>query len=186
MRQLYVSVRWAAAAMAVAATAGCMSIGDDGSGAPAPGKSGRERGGAAAPDGGTVLPGAAREEGRDGGRRGDDDKGQKGRGGKDRGRRGEDRKAAGPRDDKPGTKPSRAGSGTTAASVEPTRNGRPTPTRTKPGPRPTRTTPTPDPTPEPPSPTPDPTTPEPSSSAHGEVEGPVKEQGEPSPAAGPA
>ncbi|WP_172382977.1 hypothetical protein [Streptomyces sp. MNP-20] len=183
MRQFYVSVRWAATVVAVAATAGCMSIGDDGSGAPVPGKSVKERGGAAAPDGGTVLPGDERGRDDDGGRGGGHGKGKKGKG--KRGDKGEaSPEARG--DDKPGSKPSRAGSGTAAASVEPTKNGRPTPTRTKPGPRPTRTTPTPDPTPEPPTPSPDPTTPEPSSSAHGEAEGPVKEQGEPSPEAGPA
>ncbi|NDZ91315.1 hypothetical protein G3I23_38305, partial [Streptomyces sp. SID10115] len=56
MRQLYVPVRWAAVAVAVAATAGCMSIGDDGNG-PAPDRSGGRHGGAAAPDGGPVTQG---------------------------------------------------------------------------------------------------------------------------------
>ncbi|MFD9905873.1 hypothetical protein [Streptomyces sp. NPDC059063] len=184
MRHLYVSVRWAATVVAVAATAGCMSIGDDGSGGPAPAKSAGGRSGAAAPDGGTVTPG-----GDTGGRRDADGKGKGKKDGKGKkgdgkdGGKGDAADGPGEDDASPGAKPPRASDA--AATAAPTKNGRPTPTRTKPGPRPTRTTPQPDPTPEPPSPTPEPPSPEPSSSAHGEAAGPAG-QGEPSPEAGPA
>ena len=56
MRAMYVPVRLAAAALAVATSAGCMSVGDDG-GAPAkPSHSAGRRGGEA-PDGGSAVGG---------------------------------------------------------------------------------------------------------------------------------
>lgn len=71
MRQLYVPVRWAAAAVAVVATAGCMSIGDDGRDAPGPARSAGQRDGAAAPDGGGASPGGGSAGGGSGGGHGD-------------------------------------------------------------------------------------------------------------------
>ena len=55
MRALYVPVRLAATVMAVAAAAGCMSVGDDGD-RPAPSHSAGQRGGEA-PDGGSAVSG---------------------------------------------------------------------------------------------------------------------------------
>lgn len=189
MRHVYVSVRLAAAVVAVAATAGCMSIGDDGSGGPAPARSAGERSGAAAPDGGTVTPGGARGAGPEGGREGGEKGGKGGKdakgGEKGRGKDGKKPDAGRGKDAAPDDKPSRGGSGG-GSTVEPTSDGgRPTPTRTRPGPRPTRSTPAPDPTTATPTPTQEPTSPEPSSSAHGGVGEPAG-RGEPSPQAGPA
>ena len=57
MRPLYVPVRLAATVMAVAAAAGCMSVGDDGAaGARKPSHSAGQRGGEA-PDGGPAVSG---------------------------------------------------------------------------------------------------------------------------------
>lgn len=56
-RPLYVPVRLAAAVMAVAATAGCMSVGEDGRESAGPSHSAPDRGGAAAPDGGAAAQG---------------------------------------------------------------------------------------------------------------------------------
>ncbi|MCX5342096.1 hypothetical protein [Streptomyces atratus] len=64
MRQLSAPVRWAAViAVTVAASTGCMSVGDDG-GKPAPPPSSGPKGSAAGPDGGTVAgTGGARHGG---------------------------------------------------------------------------------------------------------------------------
>jgi hypothetical protein len=48
---------WIAASMAVLATAGCMSVSDEGGAKPAPSSSAERRGTGAEPDGGHVLPG---------------------------------------------------------------------------------------------------------------------------------
>ncbi|MFD0415128.1 hypothetical protein [Streptomyces sp. NPDC127108] len=189
MRHVYVSVRWAAAVVAVAATAGCMSIGDDGSGAPVPARSAGERSGAAAPDGGSVTPGGSRADGRADGRRGGE---KDGKGGKDAkggdeggGKDGKSPAAGRGKDAAPDDEPSKGGA-SGGSTVEPTSDGgKPSPTRTRPGPRPTRSTPAPDPTSATPTPTQEPTPPEPSSSAHGGVGEPAG-RGEPSPEAGPA
>ncbi|MFH8489861.1 hypothetical protein [Streptomyces longisporoflavus] len=187
MRQLYVPVRWTAAAVAVMATAGCMSIGADGGGDPDPARSAGDRSAAAAPDGGGVSPGDGEAGGDDGGRA--DAKG--GKHGK-QGRKGKDKAGS----DGSGGSGSDAARASASASrggddpAPPTRGGRPTPTQGDPGgPKPT-------PTPDPPKPTPTPTpepTPEPSSSAHEPGQGPQLgdrslEIGsrEPSPEAGPA
>ncbi|WP_030568149.1 hypothetical protein [Streptomyces aureocirculatus] len=192
MRQLYVTVRWAAAAVAVAATTGCMSIGDDGSGTPAPARSAGERSGDAVPDGGSVSPGGARGPGADGDRKDGDGKGGKGgkdgkKGRGDRGGGGDGKKATAGHgkgavvDGEPSRGGNRGGSSVTPTSG----GGRPTPSRTRPGPAPTRSTPPPEPSSPTPTPTQAPTSPEPSSSAHGGVGEPAG-RGEPSPQAGPA
>ena len=182
MRPLYVPVRMAATALAVAAAAGCMSVGDDGSGGRAkPSQSAGERGGEV-PEGGPAVSGgnagydaAAADEGHGkgkkgagGDRAGGDGKGKGGEGGK-----GKDASASAPPAAHPtGAPPPNGG------------NHGPEPTRTPPA-EPTRTAePEPTPTEEPPaSPTPDPTVAEPSSSAH-EPPGTQLEQREPAPAAG--
>ena len=56
MRPLYVPVRLAATVVAVAAAAGCMSVGDDTGGSVKPSHSAGQRGGEA-PDGGSAVPG---------------------------------------------------------------------------------------------------------------------------------
>lgn len=186
MRQLYVPVRWTAAVVAVMATAGCMSIGDDGRGEPGPARSAGERSAAAGPDGGSVTPGGGSAGGGDGDR-GDGKGGKRGKGkGKGEGRDAE---------------PGKSGSGAAQAASEPgdageparpTKGGGSSPTRGEPDP------PRPTPTPDPPKPTPTPTpqepTPEPSSSAHEppnqDAQLGERSQGlgsrEPSPEAGPA
>ncbi|MGP3635890.1 hypothetical protein ACTU45_21435, partial [Streptomyces sp. 24-1644] len=59
MRQLSAPVRWAAVtALTIAASTGCMSVGDDGE-KPAPSRSAGPKGASAEPDGGTV-PGSGR------------------------------------------------------------------------------------------------------------------------------
>ncbi|GAA1905778.1 lipoprotein [Streptomyces durmitorensis] len=187
MRQLYVPARWAAAAVAVMATAGCMSIGDDGGGEPGPARSAGERSAAAAPDGGSVTPGAG-SAGKSGADRGDA-KGKKGKKGKKGG--GKERSGAHGESGSDAAQASASATGGGGDPAPPTKGGRPAPTRTKPDP------PRPTPTPEPPKPTPTPTpepTPEPSSSAHeppkqdaqlGERSEGLRSR-EPSPEAGPA
>ncbi|MEU1216670.1 hypothetical protein ACFYSH_09590 [Streptomyces sp. NPDC005791] len=55
MRQLSVRVRWAAVtALTIAASTGCVSVGDDDAGKPAPSRSADPKGESARPDGGTV------------------------------------------------------------------------------------------------------------------------------------
>ncbi|PNG16385.1 hypothetical protein C1J00_42195, partial [Streptomyces cahuitamycinicus] len=56
MRPLYVPVRLAATVVAVAAAAGCMSVGDDAGGSVKPSHSAGQRGGEA-PDGGPAVSG---------------------------------------------------------------------------------------------------------------------------------
>ncbi|WP_282087688.1 hypothetical protein [Streptomyces tendae] len=184
MRPLYVPVRLAATALAVAAAAGCMSVGDDEPGGGArPSHSAGERGGAV-PDGGPAVSGgnagydaAAAGEGHG--------KGKKAKG-KGKGRDEGDGKGKGGKGGDGG-----AGSVTEPPAARPTGapppdggDHDPEPTRTPPA-EPTRTAePEPTRTEEPPaSPTPDPTVAEPSSSAH-EPPGTQLEQREPAPAAG--
>ncbi|MFA3877032.1 hypothetical protein ABS735_25640 [Streptomyces sp. MMCC 100] len=184
MRPLYVPVRLAATAMAVAAAAGCMSVGDDEPGGGVrPSHSAGERGGEV-PEGGPAVSGgnagydAAAADGKDG-------RGKKAKG------KGED-KAEGDGEGKGGE--SGEGKGASASAPPAARptgarppnggNHDPEPTRTPPA-EPTRPA-EPEPTPpeEPPaSPTPEPTVAEPSSSAH-EPPGTQLEQREPAPAAG--
>ncbi|MCK1823846.1 hypothetical protein MTQ10_30815, partial [Streptomyces sp. XM83C] len=66
MRPLYVPVRLAATVMAVAAAAGCMSVGDDDTGGSRPSHSADQRGGAE-PDGGSADAGGAAGAGSAGG-----------------------------------------------------------------------------------------------------------------------
>ncbi|MDX3372531.1 hypothetical protein PV387_42395, partial [Streptomyces sp. ME02-6987-2C] len=159
MRPLYVPVRMAATALAVVAAAGCMSVGDDGSGGRAkPSQSAGERGGEV-PEGGPAVSGGNAGYGA---AAADDGHGK-----------GKDASASAPPAAHPtGAPPPNGG------------NHGPEPTRTPPA-EPTRTAePEPTPTEEPPaSPTPDPTVAEPSSSAH-EPPGTQLEQREPAPAAG--
>lgn len=182
MRPLYVPVRMAATALAVVAAAGCMSVGDDGSGGRAkPSQSAGERGGEV-PEGGPAVsggtPGTARRPRTTGMARGRRARAGTGPGATARGRGGEggkgkDASASAPPAAHPtGAPPPNGG------------NHGPEPTRTPPA-EPTRTAePEPTPTEEPPaSPTPDPTVAEPSSSAH-EPPGTQLEQREPAPAAG--
>ncbi|MCZ9351136.1 hypothetical protein NGM36_15220 [Streptomyces mutabilis] len=180
MRPLYVPVRLAATAVAVAAAAGCMSVGDDASGGGArPSHSAGEQGGAA-PDGGPAVSsgnvgyGAAaadeargRGKGKKGKDKGEDDGEEHGEGGKGKG----------------GTPSAEPPARATPPPVKGGDDG-PAPTRTPP-PEPTRTAePEPTPTEEPPaSPSPEPTTAEPSSSAH-EPPGTQLGHREPAPTAG--
>lgn len=169
MRALYVPVRLAAAVLAVAATAGCMSVGDD-AGQPGPSHSaGRQAGGV--PAEGSVVGGA--EAGSYSGK-----SGKGGRRGKASAKPGKSASGDASASASPGAKPSAKATekgGTPSRATAPA-GGEPTPTRTS-------AEPSPEPPPvSQPSP-PDPGTPEPSSSAH---ELPMTQliQREPAPEAG--
>ena len=169
MRALYVPVRLAAVVLAAAATAGCMSVGDD-AGRPGPSHSaGRRADGV--PGGGSAVGGGG--AGSYSGKSGRSGKG--GKGGKVSAKPGESASADASASASPGAKPS---------EKAPDKGGTPSKDTESPGgePTPTRTTSEPSPEPPPPSP-PDPGTPEPSSSAH---EQPVTQliQREPAPEAG--
>ncbi|MFD5640144.1 hypothetical protein ACFWJM_39220 [Streptomyces sp. NPDC127077] len=170
MRALYVPVRLAAAVLAVAATAGCMSVGDD-AGRPGPSHSADRRADGVPGDGSAVVGG---EVGSYSGKSGKGGKGR--RHGKASAKPGES--ASGDASASPGAKPS-------AKATE--KDGAPSKASTPPGgePTPPRTSAEPSPEPPPASPPspPDPGTPEPSSSAH---EQPVTQliQREPAPEAG--
>ncbi|MEW2169882.1 hypothetical protein AB0935_07960 [Streptomyces sp. NPDC007027] len=146
MRQFPAPVRWAAVtALTIAASTGCMSVGEDGAGAPGPSRSAGPKGSEADPAGDTV-PGSGQSW-------------RRGSGG------------AHPHSDRgvPGSTPSPEASGTTPSATpeearpepadpgRPTRSGsvpRPTPTPSTPGPgEPPPVTPEP---PAPPTPAPDP------------------------------
>jgi hypothetical protein len=179
VRPLYVPVRLAATVLAVAAAAGCMSVGDDESGGGVrPSHSAGQRGGEV-PEGGPAASGgnagygaaaADEEHGRGKKAESGDRKGD----GKERGGdgKGKDASASAAPPAHPTGAPPKGG------------NPEPEPTRTPPA-EPTRTVePEPTPTQEPPaSPTPEPTVAEPSSSAH-EPPGTQLEQRQPAPAAG--
>jgi hypothetical protein len=168
VRRLYLSVRLAATVMAVAAAAGCMSVGDDPGGSARPSHSAGQRDGGA-PGGGTAVScggvgawGAA-----------DGKHGKKGAG------KAEESASA-------SASPSAGASRSAPASGKPGRTGKPgAPTPTGATPTPTRSV-EPPPTPsEPPtsaSPEPPPSA-EPSSSAH-EQAAPQLAQREPAPTAG--
>ncbi|MEU4085970.1 hypothetical protein [Streptomyces aureus] len=176
MRALYVPVRsrvparLVAAALTVAATAGCMSVGDD-AGRPAPSQSaGRHVDGV--PGGGAAGGGGI---GSFGGKSGKGGKGHKG--GKASAKPGESASGDPSASASPGAKPSAK---ITVKSGDLSENPAP------PGEEPTPTRTTAEPTPEPPpasSPAPDPGTAEPSSSAH-EQPLPQLVQREPAPEAG--
>ncbi|WP_282703270.1 hypothetical protein [Streptomyces sp. CC219B] len=177
MRPLYVPVRLAATVMAVAAAAGCMSVGEDGGGGSAkPSHSKGHRGGEApdwgpAASGGGVGYGGVVADGERG-----DGKGE----GKDK-RKGEDEGeesaspsasvsapvSGAPAPDKPGSTEKPGESEPTKAPPVPSRPADPEPT----------------PTPPEPTPTAEPTPAEPSSSAPGDA-GPQLVQREPAPEAG--
>ncbi|MFD9394305.1 hypothetical protein ACFWBB_27305 [Streptomyces sp. NPDC060000] len=156
MRRLYVPVRLAATVMAVAAAAGCMSVGDEEGGRTRPSHSAGQRGGEAPGRdsegaGGGFGMGAAGGDGKHGHGKGD---------------RGKAKAPASASAVPPtgGSAPASAGAVKPGKSEKP---GAPTPT----GGQSTAPTRSPDPeppapTPEPPSPTPEPTVAEPSSSAH--------------------
>ncbi|MEU6276861.1 hypothetical protein ABZ871_31290 [Streptomyces populi] len=170
MRALYVPVRLVAAVVAAAATAGCMSVGDD-AGRPGPSHS-AERRADGAPDGGAVVGGSG--IGSYGGKGG-----KHGKGGKRPVKPGESASGDAPASASPDAGP----------SVDVTeKGGGPSEGSAPPGDEPSPAGTSAEPTPEPPSASPssappDPGTPEPSSSAH---EQPVTQliQREPAPEAG--
>lgn len=169
MRALYVPVRLAAAALAVAASAGCMSVGDDEGSRANPSHSAGRRGGEV-PDGGTAVSG-----------------GVPGRHGTSDGKHARSK----PKRSAPGAASPSAGESGSAAPKKPgkartdgKKPGPGVPSPTKAQPTPTRPEPEPTPTRETPPPPPDPTTAEPSSSAHPEPEPQLVERREPAPQAG--
>ncbi|WP_416986406.1 hypothetical protein [Streptomyces sp. T028] len=177
MPPMYVPVRLAATVLAVAAAAGCMSVGDDAGGPAKPSHSAGQRSGVE-PDGGPAGVGG----GYMGAAGGDGKHGH----GKGRGKHGASASAS--------ASASPSAGGSASASAGPAKPGR----TVKPGePTPTNEQPTtpgspdpepPAPSPEPPSPVPDPTVAEPSSSAHEETgggTGPQLIQREPAPEAAP-
>ncbi|MFE1465782.1 hypothetical protein ACFW6M_32370 [Streptomyces nigra] len=171
MRPLYVPVRLAATAVAVAAVAGCMSVGDDGGGGSAkPSHSAGQRGGEA-PDGGPAGTGGSGF-----GAHADVDGKRGKKKGKDAGKK--SRKSADPSD----SPSARASASRPAGPAQPGGTEGPGPTRTA-EPEPTRTAePEPTPTQDPVTPTPTPPPAEPSSSAH-EDTAPQLVQREPAPEA---
>lgn len=182
---LYVPVRLAAAVVAVAAAAGCMSVGDDEGRRAEPSHSAGQQGGEA-PDGGVVVPGDGVGFGGgaaggvpDGHGDGKDGRKKDGDGEEDEGEPGESGAPSASASALPGASvPAPVGPGRTVAP-----GGDPVPP--KPLPTPTRTTEEPqppEPSPEPPA-SPEPTVAEPSSSAH-EQTGPQMVQREPAPQAG--
>ncbi|MFF7793838.1 hypothetical protein [Streptomyces sp. NPDC007991] len=174
MRPLYVPVRLAATVVAVAAAAGCMSVGDDAGGSAKPSHSTGRHGGEA-PDGGSATSGG----GTGFGATADAERGH----GKDKkGKKGKNGGAGEPVS--PGVSPSAVVGPSAPGRDTPGRPAGPTPKPPAP-PTPTRTAePEPTPTPTEVTTSPEPTDkPEPSSSAH-EPPGPQLEQREPAPEAG--
>ncbi|MCT6775729.1 hypothetical protein LXH09_03670 [Streptomyces sp. CS7] len=145
MRQFPAPVRWAAVtALTIAASTGCMSVGEDGAGGPGPSRSAGPKGSQTDPAGNTVT-GSGQSGGRGGGAHPHSDRGVPG---------------SSPRPDASGAKPSATSKDARpepAAPGQPTRAGggvRPTPTPSTPGPgEPPPVTPEP---PAPPTPAPDP------------------------------
>ncbi|WP_404190816.1 hypothetical protein [Streptomyces tauricus] len=167
---MYVPVRLAAAALAVAASAGCMSVGDDeGSSRARPSHSAGQQGDEE-PDGGS----AAGREG-SGPHGGSDGKHARVKPGKSAS--GSASPSAGESGSAAPKKPVKGDTG----GKKP-RPGVPSPTKEQP--TPTRQDPEPSPPKETPPPSPDPTTAEPSSSAHPEPEPQLVERREPAPEAG--
>ncbi|MDQ1037294.1 hypothetical protein QFZ75_003710 [Streptomyces sp. V3I8] len=169
MRAKYVPVRLAAAALAVAASAGCMSVGDDEGNRATPSHSAQRRGDGAS-DGGTAVNGVGP------GRRGTSD-GKHARVKPGRSASGSASPSAGESGSAAPEKPGKDGS--TGKQPGP---GKPSPTKEQP--TPTRPAPEPTPTRETPPPSPEPSTAEPSSSAHPEPEPQLVERREPAPRAG--
>ncbi|WUB36907.1 hypothetical protein OHN38_19060 [Streptomyces sp. NBC_00588] len=169
MRPMYVSVRLAATVMAVAAAAGCMSVGEDGGGGSARPSRSAERHGGEAPDGGSGVSGrgAGGEVALDG----------KHGGGEGRGKGGESAS--------PSVSPSAGADRSAPATGGPGRPGRPgVSTSSRVTPTPSRPADPPSTPSEPPaSASPEPTVAEPSSSAHQETVPQLAER-EPAPAAG--
>ncbi|MEU5368274.1 hypothetical protein ABZ362_04675 [Streptomyces sp. NPDC005951] len=145
MRQFPAPVRWAAVtALTIAASTGCMSVGEDGAGGPGPSRSAGPKGSETDPAGNTI-PGSGQSGGRGGGAHPHSDRGVPG---------------SSPRPDASGAKPSATAKDARpepAAPGQPTRAAggvRPTPTPSAPGPgEPPPVTPEP---PAPPTPAPDP------------------------------
>lgn len=156
MRPLYVPVRLAVTVMAVAAAAGCMSVGDEEGGRAGPSHSAGQPG-EEAPDGTSAGAGGGFGMGAAGG---------DGKHGHGKGRGGKATASA----SAPASPSAGRSAPATAGAVKPGKSERPgVPTPT--GEQPTAPTRSPDPeppapTPEPPSPTPEPTVAEPSASAH--------------------
>ncbi|MFD5200289.1 hypothetical protein ACFWM7_09035 [Streptomyces sp. NPDC058375] len=147
MRQLSAPARWAAVtALTIAASTGCMSVGEDGAGGPGPSRSAGSKGSAADPAGDTV-PGSGLTGGRGGGAHPHSDRGVPGNG---------------PSPDASGAAPSvtpkKGARPEPAAPEQPTRGDgvQPPPTPSTPGPgEPPPATPEP-PAPPPPAPDPEP------------------------------
>ncbi len=157
MRPKYVPVRLAATVLAVAAAAGCMSVGDGEDGRAKPSHSAGERGGKAH-DGGPAGVGGGYM-----GAAGGDGKHGHGSG---RGRPGASASGSG-EPSEGASESASAGSGKPGKPGKSEQPGAPEPTQAQP-PEPTRS-PDPEPpaaSPEPPAPSPEPTVAEPSSSAH--------------------
>ncbi|MGW6713294.1 hypothetical protein ACWF9X_10945 [Streptomyces globisporus] len=145
MRQFPAPVRWAAVtALTIAASTGCMSVGEDGAGGPGPSRSAGPKG-AETDSAGNTIPGSGQSGGRGGGAHPHSDRGVPG---------------SSPRPDASGAKPSATAKDARpepAAPGRPTRAGggvSPAPTPSTPGPgEPPPVTPEP---PAPPTPAPDP------------------------------
>lgn len=158
MRPLYLSVRVATAALAVATVAGCVSVGGDHDGRAKPSHSVKQEEGGEVPDGGTAVGGAfGHRPSGEGGEAGDGLTGKSGR------KQDGDTAHAPSPGASASAGPSRSapapGGADESAGSAPPGTGEPAPSTTS-EPRPT-------PTGEPSvSPTPEPTTAEPSSSAH--------------------
>jgi hypothetical protein len=175
VRAKYVPVRLAAAALAVAASAGCMSVGDDGGSRATPSRSAGQRGGEA-PDGGSVVGGAVPDH------RGTSD----GKHARTKPRRSASGSASPSADESGPAEPRKPGKdgkdGKDGGGGKNPGPGGPAPTKEQP--TPTRPAPEPTPTRETPAPSPEPSTAEPSSSAHPEPEPQLAERREPAPRAG--
>ncbi|MFE6703209.1 hypothetical protein [Streptomyces sp. NPDC057718] len=149
MRQFPAPVRWAAVtALTIAASTGCMSVGEDGAGGPGPSRSAGPKGSQTDPAGNTI-PGSGQSGGRGGGAHPHSDRGVPG---------------SSPRPDASGAAPSatpkKGARPEPAAPGQPTRGAgggvQPPPTPSTPGPgEPPPATPEP-PAPPPPAPDPDP------------------------------
>ncbi|MFF2021681.1 hypothetical protein ACFVW2_07700 [Streptomyces sp. NPDC058171] len=166
MRSLPVPVRLATLAAALAATAGCVSVGDEAAprGGPSQPSGSRSGGSAVETDG---VPEAVSDA--DGHRTGGSRNAKTQHSGKPADPDAKTPSASAPGTAAPGAPKATTPAGTTRAP-RPVEPGAPTPKPPEPAPTPTRTTPEPEPpkpTPEPPAP-PEPTVAEPSSSAHEE------------------
>ncbi|GGY03820.1 hypothetical protein [Streptomyces minutiscleroticus] len=174
MRPVYVPVRLAAAALAVAAASGCVSVGNDEGGGARPAHPAGQRGGAV-PDGGSAVTGGGPGyRGTSDGKRATAQDGVSAPGPASSPRAGKDPSASASRPAGPDR--GDGGDGGAGPSERPSTAG--------PRPAPTRTAPSSTSAGESPSPSPDPTVAEPSSSAHEETTPQLAQRREPAPRAG--